>query len=332
MGADRLALALALMDRATWVQARLDQAAAYGVDQHEETLTQSLLLDLRVAVPELNVRTFTRQEENRASGADWLWWWRGRDRWFAHLVQAKRLTEGSGGKAGYSVGYRPSRRSSTGSPAPLQIDTLLSAAGALGVPAVYALYNPSRPGERLTPGCLAVPRGSSAEGVTLVSADVMRYLLTAHTDVTGSTPRTPTRLTLDEVAQDARAWSCLATCEQRMACSWPPLPAHVWRTLGFDEQPEVDDLALGAAVAVLLARQSARGRQLLLQGADADALAQSVAQGVRTAPPRALQMALDEEELRRDSEDLFEEHPDSVQGIVVLQRRSDRDVAPHGPG
>ena len=44
------------------------------------------------AQPNILVRTYTRWEESRESGADWAWWWEGETRWFGALVQAKRLT------------------------------------------------------------------------------------------------------------------------------------------------------------------------------------------------------------------------------------------------
>lgn len=105
-----------------------------GFSPKEESLTDHLLSKLPA---DASVRTFTRAEENRASGADWLWWWTDGVEWFGSLVQAKRRLPGS---QPYDFAYTP--RASRRNPVPQpQIVTLLDAAAALGVPAVYALYN-----------------------------------------------------------------------------------------------------------------------------------------------------------------------------------------------
>jgi hypothetical protein len=57
-----------------------------GFASHEQALTEVVLTR---AAPAVQVSTFSQREEAR-TGADWLWWWRGRGEWFGALVQAKR--------------------------------------------------------------------------------------------------------------------------------------------------------------------------------------------------------------------------------------------------
>ncbi|WP_222272880.1 hypothetical protein [Modestobacter marinus] len=326
LGDDRLALAYALAERAAWVQARLDQAARLGVDQHEETLTQSVLLDLRRRVPELGVKVFTRQEENRTFGADWLWWWRGRDRWFGHLVQAKRLVPFSRDRAGYSIGYRPAGVDPDGNQRSMQIETLLGASEELQVPAIYALYNPSTLGQRLANDCPYVDGGGPEEGVTILSAEVAQYLLRVNMDLRSGVPRLPTALRQEDVAPDARPWSCLASCARDTCSTWPPLKQDFWRDLAFPRQPESDDVAFGAAVAVLLARRSARARQFLSGQADPDAVPATVARGVREAPHPAVAVALEHGGQLPDDYDPLSDFPESVQGLVIIEQRPGSDA------
>lgn len=107
-----------------------------GFDAHEETLTQLLLARCH---PEAISRVFTRQEESRHTGADWMWWFTDGTEWFGVLVQAKRgrLIRDT---LSYDFDYTPSPTIRRPSPAP-QRQLLLDAARTLGVPAIYVLYN-----------------------------------------------------------------------------------------------------------------------------------------------------------------------------------------------
>ena len=109
-------------------------ASRKGFSPKEESLTDHLLSRLPEGV---QVRTFTRAQENSAAGADWLWWWTDGIEWFGSLVQAKRRRAG-----GHPYDFEYTPRASTRNPSPEpQIVTLLRAADALAVPAVYVLYN-----------------------------------------------------------------------------------------------------------------------------------------------------------------------------------------------
>jgi hypothetical protein len=68
-GMVREALADVLTDRAAWTHARLQAGRSHGVELHEETVTQDLLLDISSALPAMSVRTFTKRQES-GNGAD----------------------------------------------------------------------------------------------------------------------------------------------------------------------------------------------------------------------------------------------------------------------
>ena len=105
-------------------------ATRAGFQAHEQALTEILLT--RTAPP-LAVVPFTQRQE-AATGADWLWWWRGTaGEWFGALVQAKRNKPRLGGPW-YDFGYASSNGAR-------QVESLLQSAAHLGVPAVYVLYN-----------------------------------------------------------------------------------------------------------------------------------------------------------------------------------------------
>jgi Family of unknown function (DUF6615) len=127
-GMVREALTDVLMDRAAWTHARLQAGRKHGVELHEETITQDLLLDIATALPAMMVRTFTKRQEAR-TGADWQWeWWFEGRQWFGLRVQAKRLKHLPSGQLGYDLGYQRggSRR---------QIDHLIDDARRVRLPA-----------------------------------------------------------------------------------------------------------------------------------------------------------------------------------------------------
>lgn len=107
------------------VALRMSDGRRLGVEQQEETITESLLLELARAQPRVKIRTFTRAEESRTTGADFAWWWEGEHQWFGALVQAKRLVP-QGSDFGYDFGYRPRRTDARPTPE-RQIDLLLRA-------------------------------------------------------------------------------------------------------------------------------------------------------------------------------------------------------------
>jgi hypothetical protein len=135
---------------ARFVQSAVDR----GFEPKEESITDYLLSQLP---PDLDVRIFTRAEENSTYGADWLWWWTDGHEWFGSLIQAKRRLPG---RRPYDFHYTPRRSGRNPDPEP-QIDTLLRAASRHGVPAVYALYNGDSLPEPVRDRCACTHQGEA---------------------------------------------------------------------------------------------------------------------------------------------------------------------------
>ena len=108
-------------------ESHMDQSDAAGLPWGEEAVTEGVWL---AGMPTFQVVPFGRRQE-RAVGADWLWWVLGPgEECFGMLVQAKRLRRRGSGPWRLDVGYRGGE----------QAERLQDTADALSVPAVYALY------------------------------------------------------------------------------------------------------------------------------------------------------------------------------------------------
>lgn len=206
-----------LIDRARWTYTRMTAGSRHGVELHETTVTQDLLLDISMALPALDARTFTTRQESR-NGADWQWeWWFEGRQWFGLRVQAKRLKRLPSGHLGYDLGYKL-----RGRPPKRQIDLLINDAATSGLPAAYVLYN----GLGLDPiafdwRCERLPSKAAFFGVSLLPATAARALVDAGRDDFAS------------VATASAPWSCLAACGWS-GCS--PEPKSKWRDLAVDSE------------------------------------------------------------------------------------------------
>lgn len=296
----------ALLRQSRALHSRMLDGHLHGVEQHEETLTESLLLELSRAMPSVTVRTYTRAEESRETGADWAWWWEGDRRWFGALVQAKRLDPTT---QSYDFGYmpRPSRRQADPQ---RQIDLLMEAARDLDLPPLYVLYN--GPGFRLDPGrwaCDEIAFDESAMGAAILPAAVAAWLLAlSATDQ-------------DSVAGFSRPLPC-HVCPQRCsnfaALSWylrAPVPLAK-SLLGFPDDVADSDLALRAASSYLAGLANARIRQFRAQPTSPELAV--VRQGVRTTPPDYVLAAL-----TGDVDDVADPI-DGAPARVVIMRRPDQ--------
>jgi hypothetical protein len=98
----------------------------------EESVTD---VAVHAGLPEVRVVQFNRQQEGRAVGADYLWWWLAQDssECFGMLVQAKRLRHESG-RWTLDIGHREGK----------QLGDLRRTANHFEVPAMFAVYTGGR--------------------------------------------------------------------------------------------------------------------------------------------------------------------------------------------
>lgn len=197
--AGRDAIGKALKARAKWVNARLAQARQLGTPFGEETITETLMLDLQAKLgPHLEVQTFTKYEESRNTGADWEWWFcdgQGQ-RMYGMRVQAKKLKTTKAGVPFYDFSYKPKKSKKR------QVDRLLASALRDGLPAVYALYNgPDLDLSLFNWRCCTEKASVGVFGVSMLSARAAQALA----DIGDTTLATVGGLSLP--------WSCYALCE-----------------------------------------------------------------------------------------------------------------------
>lgn len=280
--------------------------ATTGPEPDEETLSWLLQSTTAWTSDRIVVRPFTRHEENRYTGADWLWWWEGDpDQWFGCLVQAKRLRL-SGGALTFDYGYRPAPSSAEPSP-PTQLQRLLDASDRLDVPAAYLLYRTPILGVPDDWACATIPPSFRTASATFLAAAIVHERAAYGFD-----------LDLDEV----RPIDCLA-CDGRCG---DDLALLAWYSRNLAD-PAVRRIL--SAPPTTAARRAFRAlfsgvvqlRATQLRGAAPDqldrlhsgfALGEHFSRGVRR-PPWYVQAALSGEEVA-DVQDL----PD-VAGIVIVR-------------
>lgn len=156
------------LSRMVW--AKRWAAKTAGLPFNEETITETILLDLQTAYPgHVQVVAFNKSQEAK-TGADWLWSFINGDGSLSltMLVQAKRLEDAEKNYAGIN------RNIGTLTPPVRQIDQLLATATANGVPALYAFYNHLSDTSRVPHSCGSLPSGDPDHlhgfGVSLAEA------------------------------------------------------------------------------------------------------------------------------------------------------------------
>lgn len=119
---------------AGWTWNRQNDAKAHGLSLQEETLTEILLLQIANdwAGQGVRAKLFTRAQE-AVNGADWEWFFQGRDCAIGYRVQAKRLYA-SGRYQGEYGGHDP---------AGSQSSKLIGQAASRGMYPIYIFYNHS---------------------------------------------------------------------------------------------------------------------------------------------------------------------------------------------
>ncbi len=173
------------LSRMVWTKRGAAKAA--GLPFNEETITETILLDLKTAYPgHVQVVAFNKNQEAN-TGADWLWSFISADRsWsLTMLVQAKRLEDAEKIYPGINrnIGKR--------TPPVRQIDQLLATATAQGVPALFAFYNHVSQTSRVPQTCGSLSPGDPNHidgfGISLaeahaVYADLPDETFDAHRD------------------------------------------------------------------------------------------------------------------------------------------------------
>ena len=274
--------------------------------QQEETITESVLLDLRMARPSVHVHLLTRPQETQ-HGADWIWWWQGRRRWFGAMIQAKKRTR----SGTYHFNSAPFARPGL-SPRPRQIDSLHTSAAQLGLPALYALYRavPAAAPPSSSP-CPILPLWPGADGIMVLDALVARWLADFYG--AGDVPASAAEPL-------ARPLSCLASCIERCPGGAVIQQGLLWQRLGFDQQPEDDDLAWRAALTTHLTAHAADRQQFYRPTGRPDEVNQHtghsdrrIAAAVREAPPAYVT----DPQLMAEADFNAGEMPDGV-GVIVI--------------
>lgn len=132
-------LALFLLRQSSWAYERLTRADTLGVSQSEETITESLLLEMASdARWAFVVKSFNKRAEGR-TGADWDWWIGSNLLgWLRLAVQAKRL--GSMSRTYDMLYHRVGKGSPNGVPR-IQMNLLRTYAIQSNSLPVYCLYN-----------------------------------------------------------------------------------------------------------------------------------------------------------------------------------------------
>ncbi|ESZ60191.1 hypothetical protein NL532_25805 [Mesorhizobium sp. C120A] len=156
--------------KADWVWRQIADADRHGLAFSEETITETILLDLQREHPEeVRLRAFTKREEKN-NGADWEWWIGRPGRWLGMRIQAKRLAlPREEFKQLQSYGRK------NGSPP--QIDVLIAEAAKHSLNPGYCLYIHSRkwPTLRAWPVYGFVGGGPlSPQGCLLASANAVK--------------------------------------------------------------------------------------------------------------------------------------------------------------
>ena len=242
------AVGAALLRQALNVGLRSAKAYRRTMSAPEVALTFIVLEGLQDDLPDLVVRDIGGTNEEVTTGADWEWWIEGDRRWFRMLVQAKRAKASSGRRGGweYALGQK------VGKSGELQVDRLLQASHARGLPAIYALFNPSSAsGECTTARCPAMGEclPANADGITTASAQTVKRLV----------DRAGEDVPLVDVRVEAVPWTCLVACWKDCNIALPRTgralagPAvGLARALGYaNGVPDAADFAFHAAARVL---------------------------------------------------------------------------------
>ncbi|HEX6861003.1 MAG TPA: DUF6615 family protein [Caulobacteraceae bacterium] len=158
---------------AHWVWLRRARAKAARMAFSEETITETLLLDLATALPgQLHIEAFTKPKEGK-TGADWEWCFYdlAAGHFFRMLIQAKSLDARD---QAYTKLYYKVGKPKPGKHQPFQIARLRATAARRGVPAMYVFYNHLTDARRLPPSpCHCCAGCADCWGCSIAHADAI---------------------------------------------------------------------------------------------------------------------------------------------------------------
>jgi hypothetical protein len=172
---------------AEWTWMRREQAKAANLPFSEESITESILLDLQIAEPHrVKVVSFSKFHEAK-TGADWEWCFfdHGHRVFFPVRVQAKLLDD-------RDKTYAHLNRC-IGNSGVRQIDRLLQA----NVPAIYVFYNHLRDTSLIPKTCMTISRDESW-GCSFALASAVRPLADDKT--------------FEKISKISRPWACMVCC------------------------------------------------------------------------------------------------------------------------
>lgn len=204
-------LCLDFVRYADWVWRRIGQAEQHGFPFGEETITETILLHLKLCHPDrLFIQPFTKSQEHW-NGADWEWWIGRPGNWIGMRVQAKRI---SLPKEHFKSLFYQSDKS-----AKMQIEYLLEKAEAAGLAPIYTLYTHTVDETELKSQVQhCYPAGSSFNDCGCLIAHALDIENLAS-------------LKLSEIAPHTFPWHCLV-CARLADSSGPDGPAdHIVRLL-----------------------------------------------------------------------------------------------------
>lgn len=144
---------------------------------NEETITETILLDLKTSYPgSVQIIAFNKFQEAK-TGADWLWSFVNSDgsQSFTMLVQAKRLEDKE------QIYPKIKRNIGTRKPPIRQIDQLIKTSQQLGIRPAYIFYNHVSDITRVPRTCRSLPSNDPRQvlgfGMSVADASKVRSLL-----------------------------------------------------------------------------------------------------------------------------------------------------------
>ncbi len=279
---------------AEWTWRRRGQAKRSGLPFGEETITESVLLDLQTAEPDrIKIVPFTKHQEAR-TGADWEWCFFDSDQssFFPVRVQAKLLDD-------RDHTYSHLNRC-IGNSGVRQIDQLRASK----ISSIYVFYNHLSVPSRAPASCRALS-SPEAWGCSFALADAVLPLAQDKT--------------FDSISKVSQPWACLVCCGS-IPCGFPPgrRESRVY------DHTRLYDYKLPFAAYQALRSLASSSRTALDRMELSNSVIREISEPTREAPSY-FRFAVTEEMDDATKNRLAAEYP-TLAGVVLVGRR-----APIGP-